>query len=82
MANEISMASQEQADGIGQVNKAVSEMEEIIQRTAANSEESAIVAEEMNAQAEEMKVFISRLAEMVEGKNSKDHQPIDKFETQ
>jgi methyl-accepting chemotaxis protein len=66
LAGEIAAASQGQATGIAQVNKAVSEMEKIIQQTAASSEESAGVAEEMNAQAEEMKIFISRLADMVE----------------
>ncbi len=69
LAGEIAAASQGQASGIEQVNKAVSEMERIIQQTAANSQESAGVAEEMNAQAEEMKIFISRLSDMVEGKN-------------
>jgi len=69
LAGEIAASSQGQAIGIEQVNKAVSEMEKIIQQTAASSEESSCVADEMNVQAEGMKVFISRLADMVEGSN-------------
>lgn len=52
---EIAAASQEQAQGIDQINKAVVEMDKVAQHTAANAEESASASEEMNAQAEQMK---------------------------
>ncbi len=69
LAGEIASASQGQATGIDLLNKAVSEMEKIIQQTAASAQESSGVSEEMKAQAEEMKMFINRLAEIV-GRNS------------
>ena len=67
LVGEIAAASQEQAQGIHQVNKAVSEMEQVIQRNAASAEESASAAEEMNAQAEQMKVFVDELASIIGG---------------
>ena len=67
LVGEIAAASQEQAQGIHQVNKAVSEMEQVIQRNAASAEESASAAEEMNAQAEQMKMFVDELAMLIGG---------------
>jgi methyl-accepting chemotaxis protein len=65
LVGEIAAASGEQAEGIDQVNRAVAEMDKVIQRNAANAEESASAAEELNAQAEQMRGFVSKLAAMV-----------------
>ena len=46
---EIAAASNEQAQGIGQVNMAVAEMDKVVQQDAANAEESASASEEMTA---------------------------------
>ncbi|MHB8771151.1 MAG: methyl-accepting chemotaxis protein [Syntrophales bacterium] len=67
LVDEISAASQEQAQGIGQIGKAVAEMDKVVQQTAANAEESASASEEMNAQAEELKRFVSELYQVVAG---------------
>jgi len=69
---EISSASNEQAQGIGQVNIAVTEMDKVVQQNAANAEESASAAEEMNAQAEQMKGMVNNLVLLVRGGGS-DH---------
>jgi hypothetical protein len=37
---------------IEQINKAVAEMDNVVQKNAANAEESAAASEEINAQAE------------------------------
>lgn len=55
---EISSASHEQADGIGQVNVAVSEMDSVVQQNAALVEEAAAAAGSLQEQA-------ARLAEAV-----------------
>jgi len=68
LVGEISAASIEQAQGIEEVNKAVTEMDKVTQQNAANAEESASASEEMNAQAEEMKLYVSELVAMVGGK--------------
>ena len=68
LVSEISAASTEQAQGIEEVNTAVTEMDKVTQQNAANAEESASAAEEMSAQAEEMKSYVSELVAMVGGK--------------
>jgi len=67
LVGEIAAASQEQAQGIDQINKAVAEMDKVTQQTAANAEESASASEEMNAQAEQMKHISSTLAIIIGG---------------
>jgi len=64
---EISAASSEQAQGIGQINTAVTELDKLTQQNAANAEESASAAEEMSAQAETMKGMVDELQSMVGG---------------
>lgn len=65
LVSEISAASQEQAQGIDQINRAVTEMDKVTQQTAANAEESAAASEEMNSQAEQMKAISVILADIV-----------------
>ena len=67
LVGEIAAASQEQAQGIDQINKAVAEMDKVTQQTAANAEESASASEEMNAQAEQMKHISSTLLNIIGG---------------
>jgi len=56
---EIAAASNEQAVGIEQVNKAVAQMNQVTQSNAANSEESASAAEELNSQSAELSNMVS-----------------------
>jgi len=67
LVDEIATASQEQAHGISQINIAVTEMDKVTQQTAANAEESASASEELNAQAEQMKVYVGDLMVVVGG---------------
>jgi methyl-accepting chemotaxis protein len=67
LVGEIAAASQEQAQGIDQINKAVTEMDKVTQQTAANAEESASASEEMNAQAEQMKQISVTLVNIIGG---------------
>ncbi len=70
LVGEIAAASQEQAQGIDQINKAVGEMDKVTQQTAANAEESASASEEMNAQAEEMKRISLTLVNIIGGSSN------------
>jgi methyl-accepting chemotaxis protein len=70
LMDEIAAASQEQVQGIEQVNKAIGQVETVTQQNAANAEESASAAEELNAQAESMKQIVTELSELVNGKVS------------
>ncbi len=67
LIGEISAASQEQAHGIGQVNKAVGEMDKIVQQNVTNAEELSSASNEMNDQAFQMKNFVDRLRSLVDG---------------
>ena len=65
LVNEIAAASREQSEGINQVNRAISEMDKVVQKNAANAEESASAAEELTAQAEKMKEAVAQLVALV-----------------
>jgi methyl-accepting chemotaxis protein len=67
LIGEVAAASREQAQGIDQINKAVSDMDRVTQQTAANAEESGSAAEEMSAQAREMQAYVQRLRLLVAG---------------
>jgi methyl-accepting chemotaxis protein len=67
LVGEIASASHEQAQGISQVNVAVTEMDKVTQQTAATAEESASASEELTAQAEQMKAMVEELTLMVRG---------------
>jgi len=56
---EIAAASDQQDQGISQVNKAVEQMNQLTQQNAANAEESASAAEEMSSQSEEMRSMVA-----------------------
>jgi methyl-accepting chemotaxis protein len=71
LVDEIAAASNEQSQGIDQVNNAVAEMDKVVQQAAANAEESASAAEEMNAQAQQMKQFVGQLVLLVGGAESR-----------
>jgi methyl-accepting chemotaxis protein len=65
---EIAVASQEQAQGVDQINQAVIEMDKVIQRNAATAEESASASEELNGQSAQMKSMVDNLVSLVGGK--------------
>jgi len=71
LVGEISAASKEQAQGINQVNVAVTEMDKVTQQNAANAEESASASEELSAQAEQMKGMVNELVSIVGGSADK-----------
>jgi methyl-accepting chemotaxis protein len=60
LIGEIAAASQEQSQGIDQVNTAVAQMDKVTQQNAANSEESASAAEELSSQAEELQSMVAQ----------------------
>ena len=65
LINEIAAASNEQAQGIQQINKATAELEKVTQRNAADAEESAATSQEVYAQASAMKEFVEELAVLI-----------------
>ncbi len=71
LMQEISVAGSEQAQGIGQVNQAIIQIETVTERNAASAEETASASEELNAQAENLSEIVQQLSELVNG-NRKD----------
>jgi methyl-accepting chemotaxis protein len=70
LVDEIATASQEQAHGIAQINRAVSDMDKIVQQSAANAEQSASVSAEMNTQVHQLKDGFDELNGVVGGNDS------------
>jgi len=64
---QIAAASNEQTDGIEQINQAVTQMDSVTQSSAANAEESASASEELSAQADELNAMVRELLAMVGG---------------
>ena len=75
MAGEVAAASQEQSQGIAQVNTAVTQMDKVTQSNAANAEESAAAAEELTAQAETLKEAVAELLRLVDGTGRRVGEP-------
>ncbi|MEW6501563.1 MAG: methyl-accepting chemotaxis protein, partial [Thermodesulfobacteriota bacterium] len=67
LMGEIAGATREEAKGIGQVNKAIAEMDIVVQQNAASAEEAAAAAEELNAQADQMRDYVRDLVALVAG---------------
>ncbi len=67
---EISSASHEQSQGISQVNTAISQMDKVTQSNAANAEETAAAAEELNSQSHSMQDSVGELRRVVDGSSS------------
>ena len=70
LSAEVSAGSNEQAQGIEQVNVAVAQMDKVTQSNAANAEESASASEELSAQARELNDMVNTLVQIVGGSGS------------
>ena len=70
LVSEVTAASEEQEQGIGQINTAVSQIDQTTQTVAANAEESASASEELNAQAELMRESVLQLERLLRGKKA------------
>ncbi len=72
LISEVAASSNEQARSITQVSSAVNEMDNMVQRNAANSEELAGTSEQMNAQTKRMNEFVKDLASLIGGNKYKE----------
>ena len=59
LVQEVVAASAEQAVGVGQMNKAMQQVDQVTQRNASAAEELASTAEEMSTQAETLQQLVS-----------------------
>ncbi len=72
---EIAQASQEQSQGVGQVNITVSQMDKVTQANASNAEETAAAAEELTAQSHSLQDAVVKLRGLVENEKSGSTRP-------
>jgi methyl-accepting chemotaxis protein/methyl-accepting chemotaxis protein-1 (serine sensor receptor) len=68
LVDEVNSGSQRQASGLGQISKAICEMEQLTQKNAASAEEGASAGEELTAQSESLRRFTGRLNMFVRGR--------------
>jgi methyl-accepting chemotaxis protein/methyl-accepting chemotaxis protein-1 (serine sensor receptor) len=64
LVDEVNTASGEQARGIEEISKSISQMDQITQKTAASAEETASVGQQMNSHARSLGLAIERLHQM------------------
>ena len=69
---EIAAASDQQDQGISQLNRAVEQLNQLTQQNAASAEESASAAEEMSSQSEEMRSMVAGFKLTVSGDFNQD----------
>jgi methyl-accepting chemotaxis protein len=74
LAAEVASASNEQSQGISQVNLAVGEMDRVTQTNAAASEQSASAAEQLKTQAATLHQAVARLTWIVSGEAQDESQ--------
>ncbi|MCC8164801.1 MAG: methyl-accepting chemotaxis protein, partial [Planctomycetes bacterium] len=67
LIGEITAATNEQAQGVDQVNTAVAQMDKVTQSNAASAEEAASAAEQLSAQAGALNGMVDDLVLLVKG---------------
>jgi methyl-accepting chemotaxis protein len=67
LVGEINVASREQAQGVIQINKAVQDVDNVVQKNAATAEETAATSSEMCTEAKLMKDVVGNLVSIVSG---------------
>lgn len=69
LVDQVHLGGQEQARGVEQIARAIIQMQQVTQETAANAEEGAAASEELDAQAQTMTGVARRLRELVDGES-------------
>lgn len=67
MVSDISVASQEQAQGVHEITKAIAQLDQVTQQNTANSAESANAASSLSNQAEKLNELVGNLVKTIEG---------------
>ncbi len=70
LVEEIATGSREQAEGAAHINKAVSEIDQVVQQNAANAEDSAAASEKISCRSGQMEAIVGELVVLVAGKSN------------
>ncbi|MFM8982293.1 MAG: methyl-accepting chemotaxis protein [Spartobacteria bacterium] len=75
LVGQISLASQEQSQGVGLINTSISQLDNVTQGNAAAAEESASAAEQLRSQASLLHDMVAQLRSMVTGDATQSLKP-------
>ncbi len=67
LVEQITTASKDQAKGVDQINSAMTQMDKVVQQSAAGAEESASASEELASQAQVLQQTVDQLSALVGG---------------
>jgi len=84
LINGISMASEDQAKGVDQIEKAISQMNNVVQANSANAEETSSASEQLSAQAASMKTLVEEFMVFIDGEKARRQdlsENMSKYET-
>ncbi len=76
LVDQITNASKDQAKGVDQINSAMTQMDKVVQQSAAGAEESASASEELSSQAQVLRQTVEQLAGLVGGGQSSGKIPV------
>jgi len=65
LSNEVNAGSEEQARAIEQISKAILQIQQVTQQTAASAEEGASAGAQMGAEADHLQSAVSRMRTML-----------------
>lgn len=77
MVNEISSASQEQAQGVHEITKAIAQLDQVTQQNTANSAESANAASSLSGEATKLNDLVQSLVRIIEGQKKAPNGALD-----
>lgn len=69
LLNEIAVATNEQAQGVDQINKAITQMEEALQTNAGTAENTSSASRQLLAQSSSMDNIVGELSSIINGNN-------------
>ncbi|CAM6055139.1 unnamed protein product [Sphagnum tenellum] len=73
LVREIATASHEQALGIGEVSRAISQLEQVTQKNSANSVASAQESTKLEDQASSLNAVVAQLSDVIDGFSESSH---------
>ena len=84
LIKEIATASNEQAEGISQINKGLNQIDQVTQQNTSLAEESAAAAQELASQAAQLQEMLGRftLKRKKEERSSKKQEPLESSQWQ
>ncbi len=77
LVGDVATASREQAEGIGEINTAVSRLDQVTQTNAASAEESAAASQDLERQADTVKHAVMDLLQLINGHSERQMAAFD-----